>query len=85
MNAKTIRYSAKTRDFDALFDGQYIGSFATHHEAQVALDDHALLLIENGLVDTPLALLNEVAVDVHAERIQRLHVSLAAAAAVLGL
>jgi hypothetical protein len=85
MNAKTITFNRSTKDFDTHFDGQYIGSFATRTEAQIALDDHALYLIEQGLVDTPLALLEQPAVDVHAERIERLRATFAATAAVLGL
>lgn len=42
------------RDFDASFDGNYIGSFRSHPEAQQALNDHVMDLIEHGLIDTPL-------------------------------
>ena len=46
------------RDFDASFDGNYIGSFRSHPEAQQALNDHVMDLIEHGLIDTPLAALD---------------------------
>lgn len=50
-DAKRITYNRESRDYDATFDGQYIGSFTTHQAAKVALDDYALDLIEQGLVD----------------------------------
>lgn len=45
-------------DWSAAFDGQYIGSFTTRDAAQRALDDHAMRLIEDGLIDLPLTLLD---------------------------
>lgn len=50
-DAKRITYNRTTKDYDATFDGRYIGSFANHHQAEVALNDYALDLIEQGLVD----------------------------------
>ena len=46
------------RDFDASFDGQYIGSFRTRFEAQTAFDDYVLGLCQDGLIDQPLAALS---------------------------
>jgi len=60
-DAKSIAYNRDTRDFDATFDGQYIGSFPNYSAAENALNDHAMRLIEDGLVDAPLALLEQVA------------------------
>lgn len=48
---KRITYNRESKDYDATFDGQYIGSFPNHHQAEVALNDYALDLIEQGLVD----------------------------------
>lgn len=50
-DAKRITFNRETKDYDATFDGRYIGSFANHHQAEVALNDYALDLIEQGLVD----------------------------------
>lgn len=58
--SKVITFNRITRDFDATFDGNYIGSFATFSQAEDALNDHAMRLIEDGLVDAPLALLGAV-------------------------
>lgn len=54
---KVIRHYGPN-DVDAIYDGEYLGSFRTRQEAQRALDDHAMRLIEDGLVDLPLTLLN---------------------------
>jgi hypothetical protein len=35
---KVITFDRATRDYSAYLDGQYIGSFAKHHEAQIELD-----------------------------------------------
>lgn len=35
---KTIRYNRDSRDFDMYLDGEYVGSRATHGEAEPALD-----------------------------------------------
>ena len=59
--AKVIAFNRATKDFDATFDGQYIGSFPTYSAAENALNDHVLLLCEQGLVDLPLAALAEQA------------------------
>jgi len=37
-NAREIRYSLTPRDYDAFFDGRYIGSYTTHHDAEYALN-----------------------------------------------
>lgn len=50
-DAKHIQYDRETRDWSATFDGQYIGSFPTPRAAEDALNDYALDLIEQGLVD----------------------------------
>ena len=47
---KVITFNRETRDFDAIFDGQYLGSFATRQEAQAALDAHAYDLLRYGLL-----------------------------------
>ena len=39
---KTITYNRETRDYDAYLDGDYIGSFATYHDAEVELSRLAL-------------------------------------------
>lgn len=57
-DTKQIVFNRDTRDFSAFFDGQLIGCFDTRPEAQIALDDHSLRLIEDGLVDLPLTLLD---------------------------
>ena len=59
--AKTITFNRDTHDFDATFDGNYIGSFATFHQAENELNQHVLLLCEQGLIDQPLAALAEQA------------------------
>lgn len=43
---KRISYNRDTRDFDMYLGGQYVGSRATHLEAQVALD--ALVSAQQG-------------------------------------
>lgn len=48
-------------EFDATFDGNYIGTFATHSAAENALNEHVLDLCERGLVDLPLGLQAEQA------------------------
>ena len=35
---KQIKFNRDTKDFDMFLDGQYVGSRATHYEAEVALD-----------------------------------------------
>lgn len=59
--AKIITYNRDTRDFDATFDGNYIGSFRTMHQAECELNQHVLSLCEQGLIDQPLAALAEQA------------------------
>lgn len=56
--AKSIAYNRESRDFDATFDGNYIGSFPNYSAAEDALNDHVLRLLEDGLLDTPLAALD---------------------------
>lgn len=56
--SKVITFNRTTRDFDATFDGQYIGSFGSYSAAENALNDHAMRLIEDGLIDLPLTLLD---------------------------
>lgn len=58
-NAKAIIYDRETRDFAAYFDGELIGFFASYLAAECALNDHALSLIQDGLADLPLALLDD--------------------------
>lgn len=38
---KTITFNRETKDYDAYLDGDYIGSFANHHEAEVELGNLA--------------------------------------------
>jgi hypothetical protein len=38
---KTIQYDRQTRDFAAYLDDNFIGYFATYHDAEVALDELA--------------------------------------------
>lgn len=59
--SKVITFNRETKDFDATFDGNYIGSFRTFSDAENALNDHVLDLCEQGLVDLPLALQAEQA------------------------
>lgn len=59
--AKVITFNRDTKDFDASFDGNYIGSFATYSQAENELNQHVLLLCEQGLLDAPLAALAEQA------------------------
>lgn len=61
MYRKEIVYDRETHDFDATFDGNYIGSFPTKHDAENELNQYVLLLCEQGLLDTPLAALAEQA------------------------
>lgn len=46
---KRITYVRESREYDAYFDGQYIGSYRNHHDAEVALDQYALELAIEGL------------------------------------
>jgi len=39
--SKLIKFDRLTKDFSAYLNGEYIGSFATHHAAEVALDQLA--------------------------------------------
>lgn len=45
---KEIRYSRANRDFDMFIDGQYVGSRATYHEAEVTLDEIILDKLTHG-------------------------------------
>jgi hypothetical protein len=45
---KEIRYSRASRDFDLYLSGQYVGSRATYHEAEVALDEIILDKLTHG-------------------------------------
>lgn len=46
--AKHIGYDRLTKDYAAYLDGQVIGFFATHHEAEVALDQVAHDMLTSG-------------------------------------
>ena len=35
---KTISYNRANKDYDAYLDGEYIGSFDSHHEAEIELN-----------------------------------------------
>lgn len=59
--AKRIEFDRITHDFNAYFDDQYIGSFATKHDAENELNQYVLLLCEQGLLDRPLGALAEQA------------------------
>ena len=45
---KEIRYDRATGDYRAELDGNYIGHFATYHDAEVALDQVAYDLLMDG-------------------------------------
>ena len=47
-----------SEDFAARFDGNTIGVFGSYHQAEAELDSYVLDLIEQGLVDRPLTLLD---------------------------
>lgn len=51
-DTKHIQYNRLDRDYSASYDGEFIGAYATYHAAELALDDHALYLAEQGLADT---------------------------------
>ena len=53
---KEIRYDRATGDFAAYLDDNYIGHFANHHEAEVALDQVAYDLLMDGQALTAQAL-----------------------------
>lgn len=59
--AKVITFNRDTKDFDAYFEDQYIGSFPTMHQAENELNSHVLRLCEDRLIDQPLAALAEQA------------------------
>jgi hypothetical protein len=40
--SREIRYSREDRDYSAYLNGQYVGSFRTYHDAEIALDRLAL-------------------------------------------
>jgi hypothetical protein len=42
---RQIIYSKEDHDYTALLGGQYVGSYATYHEAEVELDRLALELL----------------------------------------
>lgn len=48
-DTKHIQYNRLDRDYSASYDGEFIGAYATYHAAELALDDHALYLAEQGL------------------------------------
>lgn len=50
----------KEVEYKAEFDGNVIGFFPTYLAAEEGLNDHAMRLIEDGLVDQPLALMAAV-------------------------
>ena len=58
-SAKLVTPVAKLNDrgkrigteYDASFDGQYLGTFATQQAAESAVNDHVYDLIDRGLVD----------------------------------
>lgn len=50
--AKHIQFNRADKDYSAYYDGEYIGTFATYHQAEIELDAHALDLLERGLLDT---------------------------------
>lgn len=35
---KTIKFNRQNKDFDAYLNNEYVGSFASHHEAEIELD-----------------------------------------------
>jgi hypothetical protein len=49
---KEIRYDRLTRDYAMYCDGQLVGFAATYHEAELALDQHVLELIQSGITTT---------------------------------
>jgi hypothetical protein len=53
---KSIRYDWLTRDYAMYCDGQLVGFAATHHDAEVALNQHVLELIQSGITATASAL-----------------------------
>jgi hypothetical protein len=50
-NPKRIQFNRADKDYSAYYDDQLIGIFATYTQAEIALDDYALDLLEQGLVD----------------------------------
>lgn len=44
---KRIAYNRDSKDFDMYLDGEYIGSRASHHEAEVELDRVASALVRS--------------------------------------
>lgn len=46
---KYIGYDRLTKDYAAYFDGEVIGFYASHHEAEVALDKHVADIQASGL------------------------------------
>src|SRR5581483_5820785 len=44
---KAIKYNRAGRDYDAYLDGDYKGSFPTHHAAEVALDQIVYDILED--------------------------------------
>lgn len=57
MSAKQIEFDRITRDFNAYYETNYIGSFPSYHAAECAINEHVLDLCTHGLIDTPLAAL----------------------------
>ncbi len=56
---REIRYNRACHDFDAYLGGQYVGSFPTHHDAEVELNRLALELLNYAQGwDAALALVN---------------------------
>lgn len=50
--AKRIQFNRADKDYSAYYDDNCLGSFPTYHAAEVALDEYALDLLEQGLLDT---------------------------------
>ncbi len=58
---KSIRYDRATGDFAAYLDDNYIGHFATYHDAEVALDQVAYDLLMDGQCATAAATSSAIA------------------------
>lgn len=49
---KRITYNRETRDYDAHYDMEYIGSYPNYHAAENALNDYVLDLYTHGVIDS---------------------------------
>lgn len=43
---KHIQFNRSTKDFDMFLDGEYVGSRATHYEAEIELDHLASSIVK---------------------------------------